>query len=168
MTDTSSFLASLAAGMPRIWGVGKAGTRRCSYDRRALRPSEPRSTLNEMINRKELAICKRRGHNAPLLGDGWAQCKWCGTWVREVHTIEESEDAPPKGKLGLMSKIEALPVGPSAKKEEGEEEGINAASSDFPGCSSTVNSFVKRVLRGPATRLIDWKARSAKIVKKTT
>jgi hypothetical protein len=26
----------------------------------------------------------------------WAQCKWCGTWLREVRTIEEREDAPPK------------------------------------------------------------------------
>jgi hypothetical protein len=63
-----------------------------------------------MINPKELAICKRRGHSARLLGDGWAQCKWCGTWIREVRTIEEREDAPPESQLGLLTKIDARQV----------------------------------------------------------
>jgi hypothetical protein len=46
-----------------------------------------------MINRKELAICKRRGHDGPGFSDGWMQCKWCGIWRRRV--IEEREDQPP-------------------------------------------------------------------------
>jgi len=51
-----------------------------------------------MIDQDELAICKRRGHDAGLnvLSTGWRKCKWCGTWLRMVHTIEERDDAPPK------------------------------------------------------------------------
>ena len=42
-----------------------------------------------MINPEELAICKRRGHDAgSFLDHGWLQCKWCGLWLREVRTIE--------------------------------------------------------------------------------
>jgi YVTN family beta-propeller protein len=60
---------------------------------------QTRATSSEggrMINKKELAICKKRGHKASLLGDGWAQCKWCGMWLREVTKIEQRDDAPPK------------------------------------------------------------------------
>lgn len=51
-----------------------------------------------MINPEELAICKRRGHDAGLLpyGNAWSQCRWCGMWLREVRTIEERTDEPPK------------------------------------------------------------------------
>ena len=56
-----------------------------------------------MINRKELAVCKRRGHGTILLGDKWAQCKWCGTWIREVRTIEEREDAPPEDEQSALA-----------------------------------------------------------------
>lgn len=50
-----------------------------------------------MINPEELAICKRRGHElAHTWGRRWKQCKWCGMWLREVRTIEEREDEPPK------------------------------------------------------------------------
>lgn len=50
-----------------------------------------------MIKPEELVICKRRGHT-PGLGVrvGWTQCKWCGMWLREVHTTEEREEAPPE------------------------------------------------------------------------
>ena len=52
-----------------------------------------------MVNPQELAICKKRGH-APkglgLIGGGWAQCQYCGMWLREVKTIEERENEPPK------------------------------------------------------------------------
>jgi hypothetical protein len=50
-----------------------------------------------MINRKELEICKRHGHNCPDYGDGWMQCKWCG--IRRRRVIEEREDEPPKEEL---------------------------------------------------------------------
>jgi len=59
-----------------------------------------------MINKKEQAICKRRGHGVRAIGDGWAQCKWCGVWTREVRTIEEREDAPPADELNPMARIE--------------------------------------------------------------
>jgi hypothetical protein len=49
-----------------------------------------------MVNRDELAICKRRGHDLGIAFDQkWKQCKWCGMWLRQVHTIEEREDEPP-------------------------------------------------------------------------
>ena len=50
-----------------------------------------------MINRKEFEICKRRGHEVGLSGE-WSQCRACGVWVREVTTMEEREDSPPKKK----------------------------------------------------------------------
>jgi hypothetical protein len=50
-----------------------------------------------MIDANELAICKRRGHDAGLgFRVAWARCKWRGTWLREVRTIEEREDTPPE------------------------------------------------------------------------
>ena len=50
-----------------------------------------------MIQPDELAICKRRGHAFAItaLHNGWVQCQWCGTWVREVRTKEERVDDPP-------------------------------------------------------------------------
>lgn len=58
-----------------------------------------------MINRKELAICKRRGH-AGGVHEGWTQCKWCKIWLREVRTIEEREDEPPEEELDIRVKSE--------------------------------------------------------------
>jgi hypothetical protein len=50
-----------------------------------------------MINPEELEVCKRRGHELKhTWGQRWKQCKWCGMWLREVRTIEEREDEPPK------------------------------------------------------------------------
>ena len=56
-----------------------------------------------MINPNEAAICKRRGHETDHgLRRGWTQCKWCGTWVREVVTLEEREDAPSEDEQNQM------------------------------------------------------------------
>ena len=51
-----------------------------------------------MIDKKELATCKRRGHDPRphALSHGWVKCKWCGTWQRLTHTSEERADEPPK------------------------------------------------------------------------
>jgi len=49
-----------------------------------------------MINPEELAICRRRGHETRMLDDQWERCKWCGLWLRQVVTVEEREDKPPK------------------------------------------------------------------------
>ena len=54
-----------------------------------------------MINKKELAICKRRGHDGPAYSGGWTQCKWCGIWRRTVSTIEERESEPPEEELDI-------------------------------------------------------------------
>lgn len=51
-----------------------------------------------MINPEELAICQRRGHTGEIR-EGWTKCKWCGTWRREVRTVEEREDDPPEAEL---------------------------------------------------------------------
>jgi hypothetical protein len=32
-------------------------------------------------------------------GDAWSQCNACGSWVREVTTIEEREDRPPESEI---------------------------------------------------------------------
>jgi hypothetical protein len=50
-----------------------------------------------VIKRKELAICRQRGHSS--VRDGWTQCKWCGIWLREVRKIEERENEPPEEEL---------------------------------------------------------------------
>jgi len=58
------------------------------------------------INPEELAICKRRGHNTGAGMDrGWAQCKFCGLWLRVVRTIEEREDEPPKAELDPLVRL---------------------------------------------------------------
>jgi hypothetical protein len=50
-----------------------------------------------LIDPEELAICRRRGHTTIgiVMSEKWSKCKWCGTWLREVRTIEEREDEPP-------------------------------------------------------------------------
>lgn len=58
-----------------------------------------------MVNQEELAICKKRGHEySHIHGDQWAQCEWCGMWLREVRTIEEREDDPPKSEQSPLSR----------------------------------------------------------------
>jgi hypothetical protein len=69
-----------------------------------------------MVNPNELAICKRRGHEAGMdLRHGWIQCRWCGVWVREVVTLEEREEIPPEGEKnplpGLGIRLKKLSVG---------------------------------------------------------
>jgi hypothetical protein len=51
--------------------------------------------MSNSVSRKELALCKRRGHE-PHLSDKRQQCPWCGIWLRTVTTIEEREDEPPE------------------------------------------------------------------------
>ena len=58
-----------------------------------------------MINAEELAICRRRGHDARLLTEDWSECKWCGMWLREVRTIEEREDEPPEAQQNPLGKL---------------------------------------------------------------
>jgi hypothetical protein len=60
------------------------------------------------IDRRELAICKRRGHDQSLLREDWKRCKWCGMWLREVTTIEESEQEPPKEEQSPLEGLEAM------------------------------------------------------------
>lgn len=58
-----------------------------------------------MINPQELEICKRRGHEIKGLSrERWKRCKWCGMWLREVTTIEEREDDPPKEEQDPLGK----------------------------------------------------------------
>ena len=61
-----------------------------------------------MINREELAMCRRRGHDPQAvvnMSDGWRQCKWCGMWLREVRTLEEREDEPPEDEQDPLTKL---------------------------------------------------------------
>jgi hypothetical protein len=63
----------------------------------------PSRWIEKVINRRELAICKRRGHEG-FPSEGWKQCKWCKTWLREVRKIEEREDEPPEEDLDPLVK----------------------------------------------------------------
>ena len=55
--------------------------------------------MSKQYNAEEAAICKRRGHKSSgvgIMGNGkWGKCEYCGTWAREVTTLEEREDEPP-------------------------------------------------------------------------
>jgi hypothetical protein len=61
----------------------------------------------QLINQEELAICRRRGHNTPVLRHayGWVQCEQCGMWLREVTTLEEREDDPPAAEISTFHKM---------------------------------------------------------------
>ena len=59
-----------------------------------------------MINRKELAICKRRGHNPEGYREKWEHCKYCGMWSRTITTKEEREDAPPESQQDPLYALE--------------------------------------------------------------
>ena len=48
-----------------------------------------------MFNPEEAEICKRRGHSELATEKRWSECACCGTFYREVRTIEEREDEPP-------------------------------------------------------------------------
>jgi hypothetical protein len=56
--------------------------------------------MNTPFSPEEAAICARRGQHHPdttsiFREPKWRQCKWCGTWCREVWTKEERVDTPP-------------------------------------------------------------------------
>lgn len=59
-----------------------------------------------MINREELTVCRRRGHDVISVGlrQAWTQCRWCGMWLREVVTMEEREDTPPESEQSPFSR----------------------------------------------------------------
>ena len=59
-----------------------------------------------MIDKEELAICRRRGHDAGILSvpNKWSQCRWCGTWLRTVKIIEERDDDPPEAEQSSLDK----------------------------------------------------------------
>lgn len=69
-----------------------------------------------MINQRELAVCKRRGHDRSARED-WMQCKWCGIWHREVRRLEEREDEPPETELDPMVKLDRH-LADSKKRQE--------------------------------------------------
>jgi hypothetical protein len=73
--------------------------------------------MSKTINRKELAICKRRGHE-PRPDRQWQRCKWCGLWLREVITIEEREDEPPEEEQSLLHRVEKM-AEDAKKKDKG-------------------------------------------------
>jgi len=50
-------------------------------------------------------ICKVRGHSFERFAHRWTKCKWCGTWLREVRTIEEREDEPPEDEQSPILKL---------------------------------------------------------------
>jgi len=61
-----------------------------------------RDNAPEKVDPDELAICRRRKHNlgaARSRSGGWAQCRSCGTWVRDLRRIDEREDEPPEEEL---------------------------------------------------------------------
>lgn len=68
-----------------------------------------------MVNREELEICKKRGHDVDPLDEGsWARCKACGTRVREARVKEEMESVPPEQEIFSVNRrvlgIEPQPV----------------------------------------------------------
>jgi hypothetical protein len=64
-----------------------------------------------MIKRKEVAICKRRGHNPQGHDISWERCKYCGMWTRTISTIEEREDDPPEDEQHPMYRLERRMAG---------------------------------------------------------
>src|SRR5215831_13498266 len=57
------------------------------------------------VDRKQLAICRQRGHKA-LMTEKWSRCEWCRVWVREVRKIEERESDPPDGERDPLVRAE--------------------------------------------------------------
>ena len=59
------------------------------------------------VSVEEYANCKRRGHEteAGSLRTGWNQCKFCGTWLREVKTRERRTDAPPEQEMSVGEQL---------------------------------------------------------------
>ena len=46
-----------------------------------------------------------RGHAFDGFAHQWTKCKWCGTWLREVRTIEERADEPPEDEQSPFLKL---------------------------------------------------------------
>jgi hypothetical protein len=77
--------------------------------------------MKTVINRKEVAICKRRGHKVSLWDGRWSQCQYCGLWLREVKTIEEREDEPPEAELASEIISGRLLAGITKRLDESEK-----------------------------------------------
>jgi hypothetical protein len=77
-----------------------------------------------MINQKELAVCKRRGHDPQGRCESWERCKYCGMWTRTIRTMEERKDDPPENEQDPMYRLQRL----TACNEE-----LNRASGRPPG-----------------------------------
>jgi hypothetical protein len=85
-----------------------------------------------MVNQEELAICRRRGHDATFLGDGWIQCKWCGMWLRQRKLLDEQEDEPPQSEINLIAKFMEEEVGPAKQRiKQRAEEAARGGSGAF-------------------------------------
>ena len=61
-----------------------------------------------MIKPKELAICKRRGHDPQGYREKWERCKYCGMWTRTISTKEEREGDPPEDEQDPMYKLDRM------------------------------------------------------------
>jgi hypothetical protein len=62
---------------------------------------------DRMVDREELAICRKRVHDALPL-EKWHRCKACGIWVRCREVLEEQEEDPPERERGTDWRIEQL------------------------------------------------------------
>jgi hypothetical protein len=65
----------------------------------------PFLACERMVDREELAICRKRGHDALPL-EKWHRCKACGMWVSRREVFEEQEADPPESERGTDWKIE--------------------------------------------------------------
>jgi hypothetical protein len=61
----------------------------------------------DRVNKKELSICRKRGHGCHLDRD-WIQCKHCGMWLREIRTVEERETRPPEDEISEFHRLTDL------------------------------------------------------------
>jgi hypothetical protein len=59
----------------------------------------------KMLDPVEAEVCKRRGHDGRP-EKSWNQCKWCGTWYREVATLEERADEPPEAEQNPLFRLD--------------------------------------------------------------
>ena len=91
---TTTLAASVVAIAALIYSSNRDGRGRKKVGEIKKRP----------LDRAEVEICRRRGHDAGLVSaDKWSQCKWCGLWVRKKEILEEREDDPPKDEMNPLS-----------------------------------------------------------------
>ena len=59
-----------------------------------------------MVNRHELEICRKRGHDSlkDMVPGKWSQCRYCGIWIRTRKVTEEREDEPPEEERNSLDK----------------------------------------------------------------